>query len=143
MDLDKEIFGPDAEEALPPEFESFTAEAIGQRGRLLDNEIRVLKVKESSCTCTVQHEPKPHGLTFTACMTSPDVLLLSACACPFFPQDDSTRLALEQNALKGRIKENKEKIKLNNQLPYLVSNIVEVLDIKPDEVSQHGGCIRL
>mmetsp|Transcript_12566 Transcript_12566/g.22223 ORF Transcript_12566/g.22223 Transcript_12566/m.22223 type:complete len:428 (-) Transcript_12566:934-2217(-) len=43
MDLDKEIFGADAEEALPPEFETFSAEAIAQRGRLLENECRVLK----------------------------------------------------------------------------------------------------
>jgi 26S proteasome regulatory subunit T5 len=42
MDIDKEIFG-NAEEPLPPEFESYTAEAISQRSRLLENEIRVLK----------------------------------------------------------------------------------------------------
>lgn len=42
MDIDKEIFG-DAEETLPPEFESYTAESISQRARLLENEIRVLK----------------------------------------------------------------------------------------------------
>ena len=32
-----------------------------------------------------------------------------------------------------QIKENKEKVKLNNQLPYLVGNIVEVLDSAPGE----------
>lgn len=36
-------------------------------------------------------------------------------------------LSLSKNK-KSQIKENKEKIKLNNQLPYLVGNIVEVLD---------------
>lgn len=46
-------------------------------------------------------------------------------------KDDSTRLGLDQSAFKEKIKENKEKIKLNNQLPYLVSNIVEVLDVQP------------
>lgn len=95
MDIEKEIFD-DAEDALPEEFNHMTAEAINQRGRLLDNEIRVLK-------------------------------------------DESTRLSLEQNSMKERIKENKEKIKLNNQLPYLVGNIVEVLDIKPDEDEEEDG----
>ena len=42
MDVEKEIFD-DAEDALPEEFNHMTAEAINQRGRLLDNEIRVLK----------------------------------------------------------------------------------------------------
>lgn len=35
--------------------------------------------------------------------------------------------------MKERITENTEKIKLNNQLPYLVANIVEVLDVDPEE----------
>ena len=45
-------------------------------------------------------------------------------------KDDSTRLGLEQSGLKEKVKDNKEKIKLNNQLPYLVSNIVEVLEVR-------------
>ena len=35
--------------------------------------------------------------------------------------------------------ENKEKIKLNNQLPYLVANIVEVLDVAPEEEEEEDG----
>lgn len=31
------------------------------------------------------------------------------------------------------ITDNKQKIKLNKQLPYLVANIVEILDIEPEE----------
>lgn len=99
MDIDKQIFD-DQSDPLPPEFESYTAEQISQRSRLLDNEIRVLK-------------------------------------------DESTRLTLEQSGLKEKIKENKEKIKLNNQLPYLVSNIVEVLDIKPEDEEEDGANIDL
>ena len=39
------------------------------------------------------------------------------------------------------LQENVEKIKLNNQLPYLVSNIVEVLDVDPEEDEEEdGGC---
>lgn len=37
------------------------------------------------------------------------------------------RLQHEQAAMKERIKDNKEKIKMNKQLPYLVGNVVEVL----------------
>jgi 26S proteasome regulatory subunit T5 len=47
-------------------------------------------------------------------------------------KDESTRLNLDAGGLKERVKENREKIKLNNQLPYLVGNIVEVLDVSPD-----------
>lgn len=54
-------------------------------------------------------------------------------------KDESTRLSLDQNGLREKIKENKEKIKLNNQLPYLVGNIVEVLDVKPEEEEEEDG----
>ena len=48
-------------------------------------------------------------------------------------RDESTRLGLEHSGLKERIKDNKEKIKLSNQLPYLVGNVVEILDVSPDD----------
>jgi ATP-dependent 26S proteasome regulatory subunit len=35
--------------------------------------------------------------------------------------------------VKAKILENKEKIKKNKQLPYLVSNVVEILDLPPEE----------
>jgi hypothetical protein len=38
-----------------------------------------------------------------------------------------------------QVKENKEKVKLNNQLPYLVGNVVEVLDIKPEDDNEEDG----
>lgn len=41
-----------------------------------------------------------------------------------------------------KIKENKEKIKLNNQLPYLVGNVVEVLDMDPEE-DEDGAAVDL
>lgn len=41
MDIEKEIFA-DAEDALPEEFQHMSADAINQRVRLLDNEIKVL-----------------------------------------------------------------------------------------------------
>jgi ATP-dependent 26S proteasome regulatory subunit len=40
-------------------------------------------------------------------------------------KDEATRLQLDQNSMREKVKENKEKVKLNNQLPYLVSGWVE------------------
>lgn len=48
-------------------------------------------------------------------------------------------LLFHTRSLREKIKENKEKIKLNNQLPYLVGNIVEVLDVKPEEEEEEDG----
>jgi hypothetical protein len=38
-------------------------------------------------------------------------------------QDDLQRINLDLESFKEKIKENQEKIKLNNQLPYSISNI--------------------
>lgn len=54
-------------------------------------------------------------------------------------RDESTRLSLEASGMKERIKENLEKIKLNNTLPYLVSNIVEVLEVGPEDEDEEDG----
>lgn len=42
-------------------------------------------------------------------------------------KSENRRLQHEQAAMKVRIKDNQEKIKLNKQLPYLVGNVVEVI----------------
>ncbi len=42
------------------------------------------------------------------------------------------RLKHEDATMKERIKDNADKIKLNKQLPWLVANIVELLDVEPD-----------
>lgn len=42
MDIEQQIFD-DAEDPLPEEFATMSAEAVAQRARLLDNEVRVLK----------------------------------------------------------------------------------------------------
>lgn len=47
-------------------------------------------------------------------------------------KSDLARLVHEQRNMKERIKENLEKIKLSKQLPYLVGNVVEILDIEAD-----------
>ena len=54
-------------------------------------------------------------------------------------REESQRLTSEGVGLKEKVKENREKIKLNNQLPYLVSNIVEVLDINPEDEDEEDG----
>ncbi|KAJ3147019.1 26S proteasome regulatory subunit 6A [Geranomyces variabilis] len=54
-------------------------------------------------------------------------------------KSEQMRITHEQNAMNERIKDNKEKIKLNKQLPYLVANVVEILDMNPDEEPEEDG----
>merc|ERR1719357_598038 len=44
------------------------------------------------------------------------------------------RVTHELQAMKDKIKENTEKIKVNKTLPYLVSNVIEILDVDPEEL---------
>ncbi|KAI7730337.1 hypothetical protein M8C21_025094, partial [Ambrosia artemisiifolia] len=46
---------------------------------------------------------------------------------------------LELDSFKDKIKENQEKIKLNKQLPYLVGNIVEILEMNPEDEAEEDG----
>lgn len=46
---------------------------------------------------------------------------------------ESQRLTHEKNHMTEKIKENTEKVKLNKQLPYLVGNVVEILDIEQED----------
>jgi len=48
-------------------------------------------------------------------------------------RNETSRLLHEQQTQKEKIKDNAEKIKLNKQLPYLVANVVELLDMDPEE----------
>lgn len=48
-------------------------------------------------------------------------------------RSESQRLSHEKSHMTDKIRENTEKIKLNKQLPYLVGNVVEILDIAEDE----------
>ena len=47
-------------------------------------------------------------------------------------KSEALRINHEHLAQKDRIKDNLEKIKLNKQLPYLVANVVEILNMDPD-----------
>lgn len=46
---------------------------------------------------------------------------------------DAQRMGHEKTKLQDKIRDNMEKIKLNKQLPYLVGNVVEILDIDKEE----------
>ncbi|PRQ20962.1 putative proteasome endopeptidase complex [Rosa chinensis] len=43
------------------------------------------------------------------------------------------------DSYKEKIKENQEKINLNKQLPYLVGNIVEILEMNPEDEAEENG----
>lgn len=49
------------------------------------------------------------------------------------------RISHELQAQKDKIKENTEKIKVNKTLPYLVSNVIELLDVDPQDQAEEEG----
>ncbi|XP_023215583.1 uncharacterized protein LOC111618314 [Centruroides sculpturatus] len=49
------------------------------------------------------------------------------------------RITHELQAQKEKIRENNEKIKVNKTLPYLVSNVIELLDVDPQELAEEDG----
>ncbi|KDD74191.1 AAA+ ATPase [Helicosporidium sp. ATCC 50920] len=54
-------------------------------------------------------------------------------------RDETNRLTHERAGLAERVKDNVDKIKLNNQLPYLVGNVVEVLDADPEDEEEEDA----
>jgi molecular chaperone GrpE (heat shock protein) len=48
-------------------------------------------------------------------------------------KSDVQRIAHESRAQKERIRENVEKVKMNKQLPYLVGNVVEILEPEAED----------
>ncbi|KAH9642966.1 hypothetical protein HF086_013527 [Spodoptera exigua] len=53
------------------------------------------------------------------------------------------RISHELQAQNDKIKENTEKIKVNKTLPYLVSNVIELLDVDPQEEEEDGAVVDL
>ncbi|GJQ80751.1 putative 26S protease regulatory subunit [Trypoxylus dichotomus] len=53
------------------------------------------------------------------------------------------RINHELQAQNEKIKENTEKIKVNKTLPYLVSNVIELLDVDPQEEEEDGAVVDL
>jgi len=47
-------------------------------------------------------------------------------------RSETLRLQHEQSTMKEKIRDNKEKVKQNKVLPYLVGNVVELLDVDPE-----------
>ena len=58
-------------------------------------------------------------------------------------KSDVQRLQHEQKHTNELIKENTEKLKMNKQLPYLVANCLEILEVDPDGEDEDGGAVEL
>lgn len=59
-------------------------------------------------------------------------------------KSEITRLQHEKASMTERLQDNMDKIKLNKQLPYLVANVVELLEIDPkDDPEEEGANIDL
>lgn len=56
-----------------------------------------------------------------------------------YMNSEISRIQHETKSQKEKIKENNDKIKLNKQLPYLVGNVVEVLDLGDDSDEEEDG----
>lgn len=54
-------------------------------------------------------------------------------------RSEVARTGHELKTQKDKIRENTEKIKVNKTLPYLVSNVIELLDIDPVELGEEDG----
>lgn len=54
-------------------------------------------------------------------------------------KSETMRISHELQAQKEKIKENNEKIRVNKTLPYLVSNVIELLDVDPEELGEEDG----
>lgn len=54
-------------------------------------------------------------------------------------RSEHTRIQHELQTQKDKIKENTEKIRVNKTLPYLVSNVVELLDLDPQDLGEEDG----
>ena len=47
------------------------------------------------------------------------------------------------NSMKEKIKENKDKVKVNKTLPYLVANVIELLDVDGEDQEEDGANVDL
>ena len=52
-------------------------------------------------------------------------------------KSDVQRITHESRGQRDRIRENQEKVKLNKQLPYLVANVVEILEPDAEDGKSH------
>ena len=96
-----------------------------------------------ACSCCCHAGASASLLQLLPCRHPASLLPLLPCRhpaslLPLLPCRHPASL-LQLLILIAMLQENVEKIKLNNQLPYLVSNIVEVLDVDPEEDEEEDG----
>merc|ERR1719317_1537836 len=60
-------------------------------------------------------------------------------------KSEVVRISHEKQAQEDKIKENTEKIKVNKTLPFLVANVIEILDVDPEDlgVEEDGANVDL
>uniref|UniRef100_A0A2K5I252 ATPase AAA-type core domain-containing protein n=1 Tax=Colobus angolensis palliatus TaxID=336983 RepID=A0A2K5I252_COLAP len=58
-------------------------------------------------------------------------------------KSEMLRVTHKLQAMKDKIKENSEKIKVNKTLGYLVSNVIKLLDVDPNDQKEYGANIDL
>ena len=56
---------------------------------------------------------------------------------------ESIRLSHDIQSMKEKIKENKDKVKVNKTLPYLVANVIELLDVDGEDQEEDGANVDL
>lgn len=101
------------EEELDPEIMSMSSEEIRQY--------------ETRCSLWRSHHTVCYRRTR---MIESDVRIMKS---------EIQRIRHESDSQKEKIKENQDKIKLNKQLPYLVGNVVEVLQLEGEEEEEEDG----
>lgn len=52
---------------------------------------------------------------------------------------ENTNLAHQLKNVQAQIEDNEKKVKLNKQLPHLVSNFIEMLELPPDDEEEKDG----
>merc|ERR1711990_84299 len=58
-------------------------------------------------------------------------------------RSEHVRITHEITTMKEKIKENKDKVKVNKTLPYLVANVIELLDVEGDDQEEDGANVDL
>lgn len=99
---EKDVWGDEAASALDAQIASMDVQQLNSRTRMLENNIKIMRSELNRCG------------------RGPEIDF------PFIPGLRVCRLTHESKTLEAKIKENAEKIKMNKQLPYLVSNVIEV-----------------
>lgn len=123
MSLEGSIFDQ-SQDAIPPEVLEMSAEGIRRRVQLIDSEIRV-RFRH----LFLQNDFEGTKRRISSIGDRKEQ----------FSRKDSRKSRKGKLFCSFSILNNKEQVKLNSQLPYLVGNVVEVLDVIPDEEELEDG----